>query len=76
MKKKNSTLHEKAIRLVEGGIVEVSGISVIMRHEPDIFNPCFVCDMDSLCHSGNEICKLCQECDLITGEDCCLIIYE
>ena len=62
MEKKES-VHKKAIRLVEGGIVEVSGLCVIMHHEPHIFDPCFVCDMDCLCHKGNEICELCEECD-------------
>lgn len=76
MNEENSTLHEKAMVLVKGGIVEISGLRVKMRHEQDVFNPCFRCDMDPICHSGNDISELCQECDLITGEDCSLIIYE
>lgn len=67
------TVHDKAIRLLEGGIVEVSGINVIVAHEPYIFDPCFVCDMDCLCHKGNDICELCEECDSISREDCFLI---
>lgn len=73
MSENAKTIHEKAIRLIEGGVVEISGLSVIMRHEPYIFDPCFVCDMDCLCHAGNDICNLCEECDAITGEDCFLI---
>lgn len=69
---KNS-VHEKAIRLIEGGIVEVGGISVILHSEPNIFDPCFCCDMDSLCHKGNEMCSVCEECDKITNQDCILI---
>lgn len=67
------TVHDKAIRLIEGGIVEVSGMNVTLGHEPYIFDPCFVCDMDCLCHKGNDICELCEECDSITREDCFLI---
>lgn len=76
MNEKNSTLKEKAMVLVEGGIVEVSGIRVKMRHEHEIFNPCFLCDVEPICHNRSELSELCQECDLITGEDCSLIIYE
>lgn len=72
---KNS-VHEKAIRLVEGGIVEVGGISVILHSEPDIFDPCFCCDMDSLCHFGTEMHLVCRECDSITKKDCILIPLE
>lgn len=67
-------LHEKAIRLVEGGIVEVSGLSVAMGHERYIFDPCLCCDMDCLCHHGNDLCRLCEECDAISHEDCFLIL--
>lgn len=72
MEKKKQSLHDKAIRLVEGGVVEVDGHSVKMGHQSFIFDPCFVCEMDSLCHKGNEFCNLCEECDYITGEDCFL----
>lgn len=73
MKKTEKTLHEKAIRLIEGGVVEISGMSVRMRHEPYIWDPCRLCDMDCLCIMGNDICNLCVECDTILGEDCILI---
>ena len=75
MSESAKTIHEKAIRLIEGGVVEISGMSVIMRHEPYIFDPCYGCDMDCLCHKGNDICNLCEECDTILGEDCYLIPY-
>ena len=74
MKDKHESVHEKAIRLIEGGIVEVSGLCVSMCHSPYIFDPCFSCDMDCLCHKGNPICELCEECDSITNEDCFLIL--
>ena len=74
MEHNNKSTHEKAIRLIEGGIVEVSGLCVRIGHSPYIFDPCFCCDMDCLCHKGNSICNLCEECDSITKEDCFLIL--
>lgn len=70
------SVHEKAIRLIEGDIVEVGGISVLLHREPYIFDPCLCCDMDYLCHKGNEMCSVCEECDRITKNDCFLIPYE
>ena len=67
-----SKLHEKAIRLVEGGHEQAEGLWVRLIKVPYVFDPCFVCDMDSLCHKGNEICDLCEECEKITSEDCYL----
>lgn len=74
MNHNHESMHEKAIRLIEGGIVEVSGLCVRMGYSPYIIDPCFCCDMDSLCHKGNPICDLCEECDSITKEDCFLIL--
>lgn len=73
MKKKES-VHEKAIRLVEGGFVNVDGHTVKLGKDNYIFDPCFCCEMDSLCHIGNEMCSVCQECDSITHMDCFLIL--
>ncbi len=67
-------IHKKAIRLIEGGIVEVDGHSVKLIHRTTIFDPCYICEMDCLCHRGNTICDLCTECDSITGEDCFLVL--
>jgi len=75
MKEKLSTLQEKAKILANGGITEISGMKVILGHEPYIFDPCFGCDMDSICHMGNDIYILCKNCDTITGEDCFLIPF-
>lgn len=72
---KNS-IHEKAIRLVEGGIVNVDGHSVKLSKEPYIFDPCFCCEMDSLCHFGTEMHLVCRECDKITQMDCFLVLIE
>ena len=74
MKHNNESIHEKAIRLIEGGIVEVSGLCVKMGREPAYLDPCYCCEMDCLCHKGNPICDLCEECNSITKEDCFLIL--
>ena len=74
MKHNNESIHEKAIRLIEGGIIEVSGLCVRIGHSPNIFDPCYVCEMDCLCHKGNPICDLCEECESITRDNCFLIL--
>ena len=75
MKMKDS-VHEKAIRLVEGGVVDINGQSVMLVKYPYIFDPCFCCDMGRFCHYGNEMCLVCEECDSISDMDCFLIPYE
>lgn len=67
-------IHDKAIRLIEGGIVNVDGLSVKLCKEGDIFDPCFCCEMDSLCHLGTEMQLVCRECDKITQRDCFLVL--
>lgn len=52
-------LHEKAIRLIEGGLVEVDGLVVRAVFVPDGFDQCMHCEMDCLC-KGN-IASLCDE---------------
>lgn len=70
------SIHDKAIRLVEGGIVEVDGLCVRMMHGNNIFDPCFECKMDSLCCRGDEMSSVCEECDSITREDCFLVLVK
>ena len=72
--KKSVSVHEKAIRLIEGGIVEVNGLSVKLVKEPDIFDPCFVCEMDCICNFSTEMPLVCQECDQITRMNCFLVL--
>lgn len=67
-------VHKKAIRLIEGGIVEVSGLCVRMGRAPFELDACDCCEMDCLCHKGNSICDLCEECDSITRDNCYLIL--
>ena len=74
--KKIDSLHEKAIRLIEGGIVDVDGHSVKLVKLPEIDNPCFCCNMDCLCHIGTEMFYVCEECDAITNMGCFLTLIE
>lgn len=73
-KKMKKSVHEKAIRLVEGGIVVVDGHSVKLVKYNEIFDPCYCCEMDCLCHMGNEMCEVCTECGSITNMSCFLIL--
>ena len=75
MKDKQS-IHEKAIRLIEGGIVDVDGHSVKLVKIPGMFYTCNSCDMDCLCHIGTEMCDVCEECDAITNMGCFLTLIE
>lgn len=64
MKKKKLTIHEMAIRLVEGGVAEIGGYfvkAIDVGHEE---NPCNLCSMDCVCCM--ELTDLCAECDGIT----------
>ena len=71
MKNKQS-IHEKAIRLIEGGIVEVDGHSVRLVEMPDMFDTCNYCEMDCLCHIGTEMYYVCIESVGISKKNCIL----
>lgn len=58
-------IHEKAIRLLEGGVVEVDGLFVRAIKLNIGYDACYICDMDCLCHKETEMCDVCLECDLI-----------
>lgn len=62
---KQMTLHEKAVRLCEGGVVEFEGHFVrAVRYEGN-FLSCPDCKMDSIC--SMEMSNLCAECDDYEG---------
>lgn len=61
MKKNVDPLYEKAVRLAEGGIVEIAGHFVKAMNVPRDENPCKLCNMDSVCHM--EMVDLCAEVD-------------
>lgn len=60
----NLSLHEKAIRLCEGGVVDIDGHAVRAVECPHVENPCMVCEMDSACRM--DMTDLCGECEAIT----------
>ncbi len=76
MMEKEMSIHDKAIRLIEGGMVDVDGHVVKLGKDTFPFNPCLGCEMDSLCYMGTEMCYVCQECDMITGKTCYLTLVE
>lgn len=71
---KEKEIHEKAIRLLEGGIVEVNGHSVKVGKCPIEAFPCDICKMDSICRKGTAMCAVCEECDNISEGDYYLIL--
>ena len=63
-------LHEKAVRLSEGGAVwfishRIRAVEVI----GDV-DPCDLCEMDCICHE--EMAELCKEVDQYDGKKHCL----
>lgn len=66
---KQQTIHEKAIRLIEGGQVDVDGHCVKLKQTGYNFDCCIVCEMDSICRANTEISYVCRECDLITNKN-------
>lgn len=65
LKIKSTSLHDLAVRLIEGGIVQCDGqfVKAVEVSGPDL--PCFVCKMDSAC--SPKLQELCVEVDLISG---------
>lgn len=62
--KKVDTLYAKAVRLAEGGVVEIAGHFVRAVNVPNAENPCMECEMDSACRM--EMTDLCAELDAYT----------
>lgn len=71
-KRKEMTLHDKAVRLCEGGTVECMGqfVKAVAIDTNDL--PCIDCGMDSICR--DELCDLCAECDNLTNENHILVL--
>ena len=64
-KNSEQTLHEKAIRLIEGGVVEISG-HFVRAIRVYCEEGCHLCEMDSACDS--DMIDLCSECEMITNK--------
>ena len=71
---KEKEIHDKAIRLLEGGKVIVDGLSVKMAKCPTEELACDICEMDSICNMGSDMCSVCMECDVISRNSCYLIL--
>ena len=69
-KNKKMNVHDKAIRLAEGGHVECDGHYVKAKRLPRDLCACCSCTMDSIC--GENMIELCNETDSITGCNMCL----
>lgn len=70
MNKKNSegsTIHDKAVRLLEGGIVQVDSVFVRAVKAIGMYATCEVCEMDSLCRFGTEMLEVCKQCDFLSN---------
>ena len=66
------TVHDKAIRLLEGGVVNIDGNWFRLKKFPDWYddNPCVECELDSICRM--EHTDVCGECEAISHRKCCL----
>lgn len=62
--KNEMSVHDKAIRLIEGGLVACNGLVVRAIDFRGESIACDYCDMDSACNM--EMTELCAECDMIT----------
>lgn len=69
---KEQTLHEKAVRLCEGGSVTCNGVAVKAKIALNQDAPCFECEMDSICRM--EMTDLCAECDGLTHQKHILVL--
>ena len=56
--------HEKAIRLLEGGLVEIDGLVFSIDDAGPEADPCYDCKLDSIC--SQNILNVCMEADKIT----------
>lgn len=66
-KRKNElTLHDKAVRLCEGGVVECESHFVRAVKLPNYAEACENCEMDSACRYY--MSRLCFECDVYEGK--------
>lgn len=66
-KKYDKEVHQKAVRLREGGTVEINGNYFSAEPLPSDFDdsPCYDCNVDCMCRG--EVCDVCNELDLWSG---------
>ena len=63
-KKKETSLHDLAVRLCEGGVIDYDGFALKAKDVGHEENPCYLCAMDSTCNMA--MTDLCAECDGVT----------
>lgn len=63
-KKKEMSLHDLAVRLCEGGIVDYGGFALKAKEVDMNETACNLCNMDCACNLS--ITDLCAECDAVT----------
>lgn len=65
-------IHEKAIRLIEGGVVEIDGnwFRLVYPQLEGRDIPCMMCELDSICRRHHVV--ICGECEAITHKKCML----
>ena len=61
---KRQSDHDKAIRLLEGGLVEIDGLLFSIDDAGPEDDACYSCQLDSICSVN--ISNICLEADLIT----------
>lgn len=68
----SKSIHDKAIRLLEGGIVEIDSDWFYLKKLPDYYNDiaCNECSLDSICKTDHA--TICGECDAISNRKCFL----
>lgn len=59
------SVHEKALLLIEGGIVACNGLPVKLIDVVGKDIACTYCEMDSACNK--DMVDLCCACDVLTG---------
>ena len=65
---KEKEIHDKTIRLLEGGVVEIDSHWVkLCQHEGNDF-ACLVCTMDSVCQGDCDMNTICALCDAMNGK--------
>lgn len=64
------SVHDKAVRLCEGGLVEIDGNVVRLVRCNTSGYLCMVCEMDCLCHE--EMAEICSECENLIKIGCYL----
>lgn len=64
------TIHDKAIRLAEGGIVDIDSNWFRLIRYPEDYDgdSCMECDLDSICRM--EHTDVCRECEAILHRKC------